>query len=143
MSARTRLAGQFLSVLKEDFNQFGSRAIASLRRRKPEIYLQLVADLLPKEANINVEAPQGGRADDAPREIELGVNESMTIELPRETREVDVSDPDKIDALMRSSTQSVVIGKEVGEANARFFDRNGVEFATLKVTVRRDPWSHA
>jgi hypothetical protein len=54
--ARNRLGTQFLEALEADFNQFGSQALALVRERKPEIYMRVVADLLPKEANINVEA---------------------------------------------------------------------------------------
>jgi len=54
--ARNRLGTQFLEALETDFNQFGSQAIALVREKKPEIYMRVVADLLPKEANINVEA---------------------------------------------------------------------------------------
>src|SRR6476659_6454755 len=52
--ARNRL--QFLEALEADFNQFGPQAIALVREKKPEVYIKVVADLLPKEANINVEA---------------------------------------------------------------------------------------
>ena len=54
--ARNRLGTQFLEALEADFNQFGSEAIALVREKKPEVYMRVVADLLPKEANINVEA---------------------------------------------------------------------------------------
>jgi hypothetical protein len=54
--ARNRLGTQFLEALEADFNQFGSQAIALVREKKPEVYMRVVADLLPKEANINVEA---------------------------------------------------------------------------------------
>ena len=54
--ARNRLGTQFLEALEADFNQFGPQAIAEVREKKPEIYMRVVADLLPKEANINVEA---------------------------------------------------------------------------------------
>jgi len=53
--ARNRLGTQFLEALEADFNQFGAQAIALVREKKPEIYMRVVADLLPKEANINVE----------------------------------------------------------------------------------------
>ena len=36
--------------------KFGPQAIALVREKKPEVYMRVVADLLPKEANINVEA---------------------------------------------------------------------------------------
>ena len=54
--ARNRLGTQFLKALEADFNQFGPQAIALVREKKPEVYIKVVADLLPKEANINVEA---------------------------------------------------------------------------------------
>ena len=47
---------EFLEALEADFNQFGPQAIAQVREKKPEVYMRVVADLLPKEANINVEA---------------------------------------------------------------------------------------
>jgi Family of unknown function (DUF5681) len=52
--ARNRLG--FLEALEADFNKFGTHAIALVREKKPEVYIKVVADLLPKEANINVEA---------------------------------------------------------------------------------------
>ena len=54
--ARNRLGTQFLEALEADFNIFGPQAIALVREKKPETYMRVVADLLPKEANINVEA---------------------------------------------------------------------------------------
>jgi len=54
--ARNRLSTQFLEALEADFNRFGPQAITLMRERKPDIYIRVVAGLLPKEANINVEA---------------------------------------------------------------------------------------
>ena len=54
--ARNRLGTQFLEALEADFNKHGAQAIALVREKKPEVYMRVVADLLPKEANINVEA---------------------------------------------------------------------------------------
>jgi hypothetical protein len=54
--ARNRLGSQFLEALEADFNQHGAKAIAAVREKKPEVYMRVVADLLPKEASINVEA---------------------------------------------------------------------------------------
>ena len=54
--ARNRLGTQSLEALETDFNKFGPQAIALVREKKLEVYIKVVADLLPKEANINVEA---------------------------------------------------------------------------------------
>jgi len=56
--ARNRLGTAFLEALEADFNRFGPQAIAQVREKKPEVYMRVVADLLPKEANINVEASE-------------------------------------------------------------------------------------
>jgi hypothetical protein len=52
--ARNRLGTQFLEALEADFNQFGPQAIAQVREKKPEVYMRVVADLLPKEASLKV-----------------------------------------------------------------------------------------
>jgi hypothetical protein len=54
--ARNRLSTHFLEALETDFSQFGPEAIVLVREKRPEVYVRVVADLLPKEANINVEA---------------------------------------------------------------------------------------
>src|SRR5262245_19429828 len=56
--ARNRLGTQFLEALEADFIKFGTQAIDVVREKKPETYMRVVADLLPKEANINVDASE-------------------------------------------------------------------------------------
>src|SRR6476620_9617061 len=80
--ARNRLGTQFLEALEADFNQFGSQAIALVREKKPEIYMRVVADLLPKEANINVEA--GEAFVNLGRRISDGLGEELADSLDAE-----------------------------------------------------------
>ncbi|MEZ5828400.1 MAG: type II and III secretion system protein family protein [Hyphomicrobiales bacterium] len=75
---------------------------------------------------------------DAPHQIKLGLNKSMIVELPREVREVMVSNPDQVDAVLQSSTRAYLIGKKQGEANILFIGKDGLQVATLEVTVERD-----
>jgi len=77
-------------------------------------------------------------ANAGPRSIKLGLNKSMIVELPREVREVMVSNPKQIDAVMQSATRAYLIGKEAGEANILFTDKDGNQVATLEVTIERD-----
>ena len=72
------------------------------------------------------------------RQITLGLNKSMIIELPREVREVMVSSPDKMEAVLQTSTRAYLIGKAAGEANIIFIDKDGRQVVTLEVTVERD-----
>ena len=50
------LAGYPLEELEDAFRVNVLAPIALVREKKPEVYMRVVADLLPKEANINVEA---------------------------------------------------------------------------------------
>ena len=72
------------------------------------------------------------------QQIKLGLNKSMIVELPREVREVMVSNPEQIDAVLQTSTRAYLIGKAAGEANIIFIDKDGKQVATLEVTVERD-----
>ena len=74
------------------------------------------------------------------RQITLGLNKSMIIELPREVREVMVSNPDKMDAVLQTSTRAYLIGKAVGEANIIFVDKDGRQVVTLRDHRRARPF---
>ncbi len=70
--------------------------------------------------------------------VTVGLNKSLFIELPRELRDVIVSDPSVLDAVVQSSNRTYLIGKKKGQANAFFFDVNGERILTLEVQVERD-----
>jgi pilus assembly protein CpaC len=76
--------------------------------------------------------------NEPPRQIKLGLNKSMIVELPREVREVMVSNPDQVDAVLQSSTRAYLIGRKSGEANILFIDKDGNPVATFEVTIERD-----
>ena len=78
------------------------------------------------------------RVGETGRQIMLGLNKSIIVELPREAREVMVPNPDKIDAVLQTSTRAYLIGKAVGEANVLFLDKDGKQVANLDVTIGRD-----
>jgi len=77
-------------------------------------------------------------ASDQPRQIKLGLNKSMIVELPRAVREVMVSNPSQVEAVMQSATRAYLIGKNAGEANILFIDKDGQQVATLEVVIERD-----
>lgn len=70
--------------------------------------------------------------------IKLGRNKSTLVELPRELRDVIVSNPEIMDAVVQSSNRVYLIGKKVGQSNAFFFDVNGQQIATLEVVIDHD-----
>jgi pilus assembly protein CpaC len=80
----------------------------------------------------------GETANGNARQITLGLNKSMILELPREVREVVVSNPEQIDAVLQTSTRAYLIGKKTGEANVIFVDKDGRQVVTLEVTIEHD-----
>jgi pilus assembly protein CpaC len=72
------------------------------------------------------------------RRIKVGLNKSVIVELPREVREVMVSNPKHIDAVLQTSRRAYLIGVAAGEANIFFIDSQGRQMVTLEVTVERD-----
>ncbi len=72
------------------------------------------------------------------RAIVVGVNKTVLLELPRELRDVVVSNPEFLDAVVQSSNRVYLIGKQLGQSNAFFFDANGQRILTLEVQIERD-----
>ncbi len=72
------------------------------------------------------------------RHVKIGLNKSMVVELPRDVRDVLVSNPEFIDAVLHSSRRAYLIGKKVGEGNAFFFDKQGNRILTIEIAITRD-----
>ena len=72
------------------------------------------------------------------KRIKIGLNKSLIVRLPRDARDVLVSNPKKVDAVVRSANLTYLIGLEVGQTNVFFFDDNGGEMLILEVEVERD-----
>lgn len=52
--ARNKLGEAFIEALHDDFNEHGVAAIVQVRCEKPDQYLKVIASLLPKDINLNV-----------------------------------------------------------------------------------------
>ncbi|MBX9592136.1 MAG: type II and III secretion system protein family protein [Hyphomonadaceae bacterium] len=68
----------------------------------------------------------------------LGTSKSLLVQFPFELRDVLVSDPEKMDAVVQSSNRVFLIAKRVGQTNAFFFDTHGKQVLTLEVSVGAD-----
>jgi len=58
MHSRQRLSEQFINALGEDFELHGVSAIRRMRKCKPDAYVRVVADLLPKNVKVEADASQ-------------------------------------------------------------------------------------
>ncbi|MGQ0674167.1 MAG: type II and III secretion system protein family protein [Hyphomicrobium sp.] len=72
------------------------------------------------------------------RAIKVGRNKATMIEMPRSLRDVMVSAPEIMDAVVQTSNRVHLIGKKVGQSNVFFFDENGEQILTLEVAVEQD-----
>ena len=72
------------------------------------------------------------------KQIVIGLNKSVMIELPRDVRDVLVSSPKILDAVMHTSRRAYIIGLKEGQANAFIFDKDGNQILTLDITIERD-----
>lgn len=77
-------------------------------------------------------------AKETARRVTIGLNKSMIVRLPRGARDVLISGPKKVSAVIRTPYRSYLIGKEVGQTNVFYFDGEGRQILNLEVRVERD-----
>jgi pilus assembly protein CpaC len=72
------------------------------------------------------------------KNIKVGMGKSVLLEFPRDIRDVMVSNPQALDAVVLSTNKVFLLAKKLGEANAFFFDSTGEQYATLEIFVERE-----
>ena len=79
-------------------------------------------------------------ADGVPvrKNMKIGLGKSVLIEFPRDIRDVMVSNPGAVDAVVLSSNRVFLLARKIGEANAFFFDTSGEQFATMELYIERE-----
>jgi pilus assembly protein CpaC len=79
-----------------------------------------------------------GAQTTAARTVKLGLNKSVVVDLPRDARDVLVSNPVIADAVMRTPRRIYLTGIAVGQTNIIIFDRAGQQIVSLELAVERD-----
>ncbi|MGH6926584.1 MAG: type II and III secretion system protein family protein [Propylenella sp.] len=72
------------------------------------------------------------------RPVNLGVNKSVVLDLPRPVGDVLVSNPQIADAVLRTSTRLYLIGVDFGQASVFLFDDKGEQIGNFDVYVAAD-----
>ncbi len=72
------------------------------------------------------------------KRITIGTGKSLLVNFPMDLRDVLVSDPERVDAVVQTSNRVFLIAKKQGQVNAFFFDANGQQVLQLEVTVGTD-----
>jgi len=84
-----------------------------------------------------VRITQGGDAATSER-LAMALSKATIVELPKAASDVLVSDPEVVDAIIRTPHRTYLLGKKVGQTNAFFFDAAGKQILNLEITVERD-----
>jgi pilus assembly protein CpaC len=72
------------------------------------------------------------------RSVKLGLNKAIVVDLPRDARDVLVSNPTIADAVIRTPRRIYLTGVAVGQANIIIFDRAGQQIVAIDLEVERD-----
>lgn len=72
------------------------------------------------------------------KDLKVGLGKSVLLEFSRDVRDVMVSNPAVLDAVVLSANRVFLLGKGQGDANVFLFDTSGDQFATMEVIVERD-----
>ena len=72
------------------------------------------------------------------KNIKLGLNKAIVIDLPVDAHDIMVADPEIADAVTRTSTRLYIFGKAVGQTNVFIFGANGEELVTVDLVIERD-----
>jgi pilus assembly protein CpaC len=72
------------------------------------------------------------------RSVKLGHNKSVIVDLPRDARDVLVSNPEVANAVMRTNRRIYLTGVKVGQTNIVVFDRAGQQIVSVELEVERD-----
>lgn len=72
------------------------------------------------------------------RDVKLGLNKALVIDLPEDAHDILVADPSVADAVTRSSRRIYLFGKAVGQTNIFVFGADGNPIVSLDLAVERD-----
>ena len=72
------------------------------------------------------------------KDVKLGLNKAVVIDLPDDAQDILVADPEVADAVTRSSRRIYIFGKSVGQTNVFIFGKNGAPLVSLNLAVERD-----
>ena len=70
--------------------------------------------------------------------ITLGLNKAVVVELDTDAKDVLVSSPDVLDAVVKTPRRIFLLATKIGQANAYFFDEAGHQISSLDIQVERD-----
>ncbi len=74
----------------------------------------------------------------AHQRITLGLGKAAIVEIDADARDVLVSNPEIVDAVVRTPRRIFLMGQKGGQTNAFFFDASGRQLASIDIRVEKD-----
>ena len=74
----------------------------------------------------------------AHQRLTLSVDKAAVVQLDSDARDVLVSNPDLVDAVVRTPRRIFLLATKVGQTNAFFFDAQGKQILALDIRVEKD-----
>ena len=74
----------------------------------------------------------------AVQRVTLGLNKAAIVQLDTDARDVMVSSPDIVDAVVRTPRRVFLLGLKTSQTNAFFFDKAGQQIGSLEIRVEKD-----
>ena len=90
-------------------------------------------DSNPRVVNVSIHDPSK-----ASRRIALGLNKATVVQLDADARDVLVSNPEIVDAVVRTPRRIFLLAMKTGQTNAFFFDGAGHQILSLDIRVEKD-----
>ena len=84
---------------------------------------------------ITVSTRSGGVAHER---ITLSLDKAAIVQLDNDARDVLVSNPDIVDAVVRTPRRIFLLAQKIGQTNAFFFDGHGHQLLSIDIRVERD-----
>ncbi len=117
--------------------------------------LSLAAAVFAASAVLAATVPGAGPGDDASgsarvvtvstkngtpahQSITLGLGKAAVVEIDTDARDVLVSNPEIVDAVVRTPRRVFLMGQKGGQTNAFFFDGQGKQLASIDIRVEKD-----
>jgi pilus assembly protein CpaC len=111
-----------------------SLAPAAAQSRSPEVHAAANID----ESQARIIKVTTGHDQPLNRHLTLGLDKATIIELDVDAKDVLVSSPDIVDAVVKSPRRIFLLGTKTGQTNAFFFDGAGHQILALDIRVEKD-----
>ena len=83
LGSRNKLSEKFILALHDDFEEYGSAVIQQVRQERPEIYLKVIASLVPRELHFKSANAFEGMSDDELTSLLVDVGRPSLLKLEK------------------------------------------------------------